>query len=102
MHIRVFPDYQSTGLWHGTEHYNMDPNEIGLDGGLLIALKYWHWVWEFLIVTDCGERCMLSASAVQEWKQDGKRLVDALSERYDGVHTFEYHNVIDDEVMDDD
>lgn len=88
MRIEVFPDYCSTGLWDTESRANIDPESSGVsDPALLLALKYWHWTWEFLVVNDT-----LSAHAVQTWVQDGAQLVKLLNERYAGVHEFVYRS----------
>ncbi len=90
--IRVFPDYCSTGIWSMTA--NISPESIGIrDHAILMALKYWHWTWEFLIVDG-----KLSKSACQTWKADGQKLVDQLNRQYGKKYNFVY-NVDDKDLV---
>ena len=53
--IRVFPDHMSSGLWQwNTKHVNgsgganLHESYFGdyIAPEIMIALKYWHWIWE--------------------------------------------------------
>lgn len=86
--IRVFPDYCSSGLWHGRGGYNMDEESFldVLDSTDLMALKYWHHSWE-ASMDSFG--CLLSKRWQDNWEQDGQLLVDswnAKQEKYQFVY----------------
>lgn len=86
MQIKVFPDHCSTGLWNTASHGNIDPELVGIcDPALLLALKYWHWTWEHLLIEG-----RLSQRAAQSWLRDGEQLTALLNERYRGQHEFIY------------
>lgn len=87
--IRVFPDYCSSGLWHGRDGANMD-EEAFLDvltRSDLLALKYWHSAWECAV--DSMEGCSLSKRWQDMWEQDGQTLIDlwnAKQDKYEFVY----------------
>lgn len=87
MRIKVFPDHCSSGLWNEETYGNIDPPEsVGIsDPALLLALKYWHWTWEFLLIEG-----KLTRRAAETWLKDGEMLVALLNERYTGIHNFTY------------
>lgn len=84
--IRVFPDYCSSGLWESYSEgggANMDESEVAhcIPAHLMIALKYWHMVWEDhieywatkMLVDDRVKRHVL------QWEQDGITIVAAMN-----------------------
>lgn len=81
--IRVFPDYCSSGLWHGRDGANMDEEEFldVLNRADLIALKYWHSAWEWSM--DSVEGCSLSKRWQENWEQDGQLLVNLWNAKQD-------------------
>jgi len=95
--IRVFPDYCSSGLW--SETGNVEPEELGItDAGIILALKYWHWIWEFEIAKSEPENWEfdhrkfhgLSDYGVKVWKEDGQKIVDELNTKYGDKYEFVY------------
>lgn len=90
--ITVFPDYCSSGLWNEAGA-NMDEREF--EGVLstpdLMALKYWHCMWEFH-AEDFGFSNLhqpMTDSFWNSWSEDGKALVDAWNSKQD-VFQFVY------------
>lgn len=82
--IRVFPDHQSSGIWKN--YCNVSPESIGIDSNaILVALKYWHMTWEFLITEG-----KLSYSASLEWIEDGRKLVEEMNNKYGNKYQFVY------------
>lgn len=79
--VRVFPDYQSTGLWYGPGPggANMCESEVAhvIPEHMLIALKYWHHIWEFCIGDDY--KSTMSGRYEAQWNADGQSLVDAMN-----------------------
>lgn len=80
--IRIFPDYASSGLWESNPEgggANMDESEVAhcIPAHLMIALKYWHLVWE-----DHAEHWAKYESKItcaHQWEQDGIAIVDAMN-----------------------
>lgn len=93
--IRVFPDYCSSGLWD-VEGVNLD--EAGFETVLgtsnLLALKYWHNIWEFEIACfDDSEKPRVSEEYIKEWDEDGQKLVEQFNkcqDTYEFVYCGEY------------
>ena len=87
--IEVFPDWCSSGLWY--EDGNADPEGLGIDDlGIILALQYWHWFWEFNI-GDSGaedEDCKVSEYGIKQWEEDGQKIVDVLNEKYGDKYFF--------------
>lgn len=71
--IKVFPDNMSSGLW--ADGVNISEHEVRLSKSCILALRYWHEMWEFAI--DKGN---MSDSYKMRWNEDGKRLVEAMNE----------------------
>lgn len=76
--VEVFPDYCSTGLWDRRTHINLDESSISghVPKHMLIALKYWHLVWELRVDSNNWTSCSLHAI---EWESDGIKLVEAMN-----------------------
>lgn len=77
--IKVFPDYGSSGLWEN--HVNLDESEF--EGVLshtdLMALKYWHYAWEWNNNdgTPGNDRDKVPFRFWAQWGIDGMDMVDA-------------------------
>jgi hypothetical protein len=84
--IKVFPDYCSSGLWE--DGANIDKSEF--DGMVpetaLIALKYWHWIWE--VCQDDDYNLTFSPRWHRQWWEDGKDIIDCLNR-----HTEHFHDI---------
>ncbi len=78
--IRVFPDFMSSGFWVYPYGANLCESEFEsvLPPPLMIALKYWHWIWESNFDYIELEHTM-SKDAQQVWEQDGITLVEAMN-----------------------
>jgi hypothetical protein len=72
--IKVFPDHCSSGFWDYETGIMIDEDELNLPDSLLIAYKYWHHVWEYLI-DDVGEPPRMNKSYIEQWHKDGETLV---------------------------
>lgn len=86
--IRVFPDYCSSGLWD--EHGNLDERDFEsvLSASQLLALKYWHQIWE-ASMGSYGLSCSYSKLWQDKWEADGKALVTSFNECQD-IYEFVY------------
>jgi hypothetical protein len=94
--IKVFPDYMSSGLWLVEEcpdcpwrfrTISVDEDFISyfVPREIIIALNYWHHVWE---LTD-----VMSESYWKRWNEDGFKIVMALNRAAilkDVPYKFEY------------
>jgi hypothetical protein len=101
--VKVFPDFLSSGLWlvkecaespKGYRTVSMDVSEIEhfVPESILIALKYWHHVWELMCDGDFNST--MSARYKKKWNEDGKLLVEVLNFYANGIgdepYVFEY------------
>lgn len=76
--IKVFPDYCSSGLWEAETGVNLSEHKFEdlLGKSNLLALKYWHCLWEFNIACFAdNEQPKASERFIAEWNEDGKELV---------------------------
>ncbi len=74
--IRVFPDYCSSGLWDDRGNLDADKFESVLGKSNLIALRYLHDIWEFMIACCCDEQPRVGDEYIREWRKDWEALVD--------------------------
>ncbi len=88
MKIKVFQDYSSSGLWidePGSNEHGMmiDHEDIShvIPEHLIIALSYWHDMWDFHMSnpTDDPEHKSMSRSYIDKWYADGQKIVDAMN-----------------------
>lgn len=74
--VRVFPDYESTGLWEGAKPGGSSMSLSDFEGSLspiiLMALKYWHHTWE---LSELG----MSKRYFDEWQEEGRNLVEDMN-----------------------
>lgn len=72
--IKVFPDYMSTGCWN-EDGANCDvPECVGVAN--MLALKYWHEIWEYFIADNFEENeRTASPEYIALWADDGEALV---------------------------
>jgi len=76
--VKVFPDYCSSGLWENG--VNMDESEVNLSAIDLIALRYWHEIWEFFIADGIS-----SEKYIKRWNKDGQQMVDSWNTKQDEI-----------------
>lgn len=77
--FRIFPDHCSSGIWGmPPDHANYDHSDIrdAVPEILIVALKYWHWIWEVR-----GDN--MSAWSEMQFETDGQRIVDAMNAAQD-------------------
>lgn len=83
--VRVFPDYCSSGLWDENGCNMWAEDFLGLlSESDLMALKYWHEAWEFLLMDGSLEEPpvqKMSDSYVARWSEDGKALVERFNKQ---------------------
>lgn len=83
--FRIFPDHCSSGIWGmPPDHVNYDEFSVrdAVPEILLVALRYWHWIWEVR-----GDN--MSAWSEMRFEQDGQRIVDAMNaaqEKYEFIY----------------
>lgn len=92
INIRVFPDFMASGFWKTPEdgHGMIEASQFEgiVPDALLLAVKYWHEVWEFIIADEFKEyKC--SAKYKNRWEEDGKYLVELMSQAQE-VYNFIY------------
>ena len=78
--IRVFPDYQSSGLWGDGGNWDESDFEGVLSHADLMALKYWHQAWELLIMDGAQDNPPVQRmrdSYIARWSKDGTDLVES-------------------------
>ena len=85
--VKVFPDWQSTGLWCNSR--NVEPYVVGITNPLLlIALKYWHSNWEWTMdYYGCTD---LPMDWCKQWIKDGERIVGGLNDITAFPEVFEF------------
>lgn len=88
MKVKVFQDYSSTGLWlddpESTDNGTMlDFDDIShvVPEHLLIALSYWHDIWDYRMSNplDDPNHKGMSVNYVEKWYKDGQKIVDAMN-----------------------
>lgn len=84
--IRVFPDFLSSGFWHMPPRgFNIDESEFEdvIPEHLLIAVRYWHWIWEKCYDEAFPDELSISEEAAIQFDKDGQALVDAMNKCQD-------------------
>lgn len=81
--VYVFPDFTSSGLWEqecGGHVISLDVSDVKeyISEVCIVALKYWHFVWELTYDYNEGKTGM-SREYYQEWYKDGQKIVDTMN-----------------------